>query len=109
MVLPSHSEGLPQAVLEAMNCGLPIVATNVGGIPEAVVDGQTGLLVEAHDADALRGAVERMITDTPFRFAAGQKSLQRARDVFDSERNAQAFADALRALVASPCVVSQSN
>jgi len=109
VVLPSYSEGLPQAVLEAMNCALPVVATNVGGIREAVVDGQTGLLVEARDAGAFRMAMERMITDTPFRLAAGQKGLEHARDRFDSERNAEVFADALRALVAPPCAVSQSN
>jgi glycosyltransferase involved in cell wall biosynthesis len=98
-VLPSHSEGMPQAVLEAMDCGLPVVATRVGGVPEAVLDGQTGLLVEAKNVDQLRQAMERMITDQAFRSAAGQKGLARAREVFDSERNARTFADALWALV----------
>jgi len=98
LVLPSHSEGMPQAVLEAMNCGLPVVATRVGGIPEAVVDGETGLLVEAKDADGLRDAMERMTTDEAFRRAAGQKGLARAHEVFDSDRNAGQFAEALREL-----------
>ena len=99
MVLPSHSEGMPQAVLEAMNCGLPVVATRVGGVPEAVVDGETGLLVEAHDVEGLRSAIEHMITDVSFRHAAGQAGLERARTVFDSERNAKVFADALKSVV----------
>ncbi|MCX5647199.1 MAG: glycosyltransferase family 4 protein [Phycisphaerae bacterium] len=98
LVLPSHSEGMSQAVLEAMNCGLPIVATRVGGVPEAVVDGQTGLLVEAKNVDQLRDAMERMIADEAFRQAAGQEGLARAREVFDAERNARTLADALWSL-----------
>ncbi len=67
LVLPSYSEGMPQAVLEAMNCGLPIVATRVGGVPEAVIDGETGLLVEPKNIEQLRNAMERMIVDEAFR------------------------------------------
>jgi glycosyltransferase involved in cell wall biosynthesis len=98
LVLPSHSEGMPQAVLEAMNCGLPVVATRVGGVPEAVVDGETGLLVEPKNIEQLRDAMERMIVDEAFRLTAGQKGLTRAREVFDSERNASIFAEALWSL-----------
>jgi glycosyltransferase involved in cell wall biosynthesis len=109
MILPSHSEGMPQVVLEAMNCGLAVVATNVGGVPEAVVDGATGLLVEARNVDGLRGAIERMIIDAPFRFAAGQEGLERARTVFDSERNASVFADTLKSLAEAQHVGAQSS
>ena len=98
LVLPSYSEGLPQAVLEAMNCGLAVVATRVGGVPEAVIDGRTGLLVEAKNVEQLRDAMERMIGDEAFRLAAGREGLARAREVFDSERNAGRFADALWSL-----------
>jgi glycosyltransferase involved in cell wall biosynthesis len=86
---------MPQAVLEAMNCGLPVVATRVGGVPEAVLDEETGLLVEAKNVDQLQEAMERMITDEGFRVSAGQRGLTRAREVFDSERNARIFAEAL--------------
>ncbi|OHB66590.1 MAG: hypothetical protein A2Y77_13115 [Planctomycetes bacterium RBG_13_62_9] len=99
VVLPSHSEGMPQVVLEAMDCGLPVVATRVGGVPEAVIDGETGLLVEPKNVDQLRGAMERMIEDEAFRLAAGQRGLAYAREVFDSERNAGMFADALWSLI----------
>lgn len=98
-ILPSYSEGMPQAVLEAMNCGLPVVATRVGGVPEAVTDGHTGLLVEARNVEQLRHAMERMITDEAFRLAAGQEGLARARERFDSHRNARRFAEALWSLV----------
>lgn len=98
LVLPSHSEGMPQVILEAMNCGLPVVATRVGGVPEAVVDGETGLLVEAKDVGQLRAAVERMIRDEVFRRDAGRKGRARADEVCDSESNATRLADALRSL-----------
>ena len=99
LVLPSYSEGMPQALLEAMNCGLPIVATRVGGVPEAVVDGRTGLLVEPRNVAQLQAAMERMIVDEGFRRAAGRDGLTRAREVFDSSRNARTFAAALWSLV----------
>jgi glycosyltransferase involved in cell wall biosynthesis len=99
LVLPSYHEGLPQAVVEAMNCGLPVVATRVGGVPEAVRDGETGLLVEARNIEQLQRAMERMITDEALRQAAGQNGVTRAREVFDSERNAARFAEALRSLI----------
>ena len=54
--LPSHNEGVPNVVLEAMACGLPVVATRVGGIPEVLPE-QAGLLVPAHDHDALGHAL----------------------------------------------------
>lgn len=98
LVLPSYSEGLPQAVIEAMHCGLPVVATRVGGVPEAVLDGRTGLLVEAKSDKQLRDAMERMIGDQVFRIAAGRTGLARAQEAFDSDRNADRFAEALWSL-----------
>lgn len=98
MVLPSYSEGMPQVVLEAMGCALPIVATDVGGISEAVVEGDNGLLVQARDAAQLTVAMERMITDTEFRQQAGQRSRAIAMERFDSETNTQRLADALVAV-----------
>jgi len=106
LVLPSYNEGMPQAVVEAMNCGLPVVATRVGGLSEAVMDGETGLLVEARNIEQLRGAMERMICDDAFRQTAGQKGRARARKVFDSERNAGRFAEALWSLAGARHVCS---
>jgi glycosyltransferase involved in cell wall biosynthesis len=61
MVLPSRAEGLPLAILEAMACGKPVVATRINGVPEAVVDGRTGLLVEAGDEAGIADAVLRLL------------------------------------------------
>jgi teichuronic acid biosynthesis glycosyltransferase TuaC len=98
MVFPSHSEGMPQSVLEAMNCGLPVVATKVGGIPEAIIDGQTGLLIDARNPEQLENAMERMIKDEEFRFSAGQKALDYVNKKFDADDNAKKMAEALQSL-----------
>lgn len=65
-VLPSLSEGTPLCLLEAMRAGLPIVASRVGGIPEIVIDGQTGILVEPCNPLLLAQAVEKIIVDREF-------------------------------------------
>ncbi len=62
-VLPSHQEALPLALLEAMRAGLPIVATRVGGVPEAVRHEETGLLVAPGRPDALAAAIGRLAVD----------------------------------------------
>lgn len=69
--LPSYNEGLPGSVLEAMSAGLPCVSTPVGGIPEAVIDGETGYLVDPGDVDALRGALAKLVADEALRLRMG--------------------------------------
>lgn len=77
-VLPSLSEGLPSVIAEAMSQGLPVVATNVGGIPEILEDGQAGILVEPGDVDSLAEAIEKTLTDLPFREKLINKSIEMA-------------------------------
>jgi glycosyltransferase involved in cell wall biosynthesis len=62
-LMPSHSEGSPNALLEAMAAGVPVIASNVGGIPELIENTRTGVLVPPRDAGELARAVERLLVD----------------------------------------------
>ena len=66
LILPSYHEGVPNVVLEAANCGVPVIATRVGGIPEVVVEGQTGLLINAGDVPALAQAICNFESKVPW-------------------------------------------
>lgn len=83
--LASDWEGTPLAVMEAMAAGLPVVASAVGGVPELVVDGETGLLIPARDAAALAEALERMAAQPAVRAAMGSAARQRSR-MFSEDR-----------------------
>jgi glycosyltransferase involved in cell wall biosynthesis len=78
LVQASHQEGLPNAVLEAMAAGLPVVATAVGGTTELVVDGHTGRLVPPRDPDALAGALIALLADPGARARMGRAAVARA-------------------------------
>jgi len=92
--LPSHAEGLPMAVLEAMAAGKAVVASSVGGIPELVQDGVNGLLVPPHDAAALAAALERLLGNDSLR---GQLSAQ-ARRTVETQYSTQAVCGKLAAI-----------
>jgi len=62
-VLPSLTEGLPNVLLEAASCHVPIVATRVGGVPEIVTDGESGLLCEPGNVSQLAQGIERCLND----------------------------------------------
>ena len=99
-VLPSYWEGLPLAVLEAMHMGLPVVATAVNGTPDAVSDGQTGLLVAPGDPPALAGAIAELMSDAGRRQAMGEAAARAAAERFTIDRmvdeTAVVYAEVLR-------------
>jgi glycosyltransferase involved in cell wall biosynthesis len=85
-VQPSVAEGMSNAVLEAMASGLPVVATAVGGTPEAVVQEQTGLLVSPADSPALAAALCRLVCDASARRELGAAGRARVLEMFSVER-----------------------
>jgi glycosyltransferase involved in cell wall biosynthesis len=85
-VLPSHFEGLPMSVIEAMLTGLPVVATNIRGPREQVVDGVTGLVVPAGAVAPLAAALGRLAADAGLRGKMGAAARARAQELYDEAR-----------------------
>ncbi len=88
-VLPSLSEGLPTVVCEAMNCGLPVVATAVDGTPEIVRDGETGLLVPPGEAGALAAALARVLDEPGLAARMAEAALRIGRAEYTWDANAR--------------------
>jgi glycosyltransferase involved in cell wall biosynthesis len=93
-VLPSHNEGLPMSVLEAMAMHQPVVTTRVGGIPELITDGEDGLLIAAGDQDALAKALCALLGDSTLREKLGS----RARDRIESRYSDRVILPMLHAI-----------
>jgi glycosyltransferase involved in cell wall biosynthesis len=85
-VHPSREEGFSNAILEAMAAGLPVVACDVGGNPEAVVDGETGRLVPPRDPERFAGAMGELIADESKRKNFGEAGLRRCAERFTLDR-----------------------
>lgn len=77
-VLPSHAEGTPRVITEAMAARLPVIATRVGGIPEQIEDGKNGLLIEPKNPDQLAEAILRLMNDRELRLQMGREGYERA-------------------------------
>lgn len=103
LVLPSHREGLPNAVLEGMASGLPIIATKVGAIPDVVEHGRTGLLVEPRNVESLADAIALLASDVESR----RRMARAAREVIEREHDVEVawprFLNEFRAIRHSSC------
>ena len=88
-VMSSVTEGLGTSLLDAMACGKPIVATRVGGMPEVVIDGLTGLLVAPRDHEAMADAIVTLLRDDALRTRMGAAGQVRVREKFSAERMVQ--------------------
>lgn len=82
-LLPSYHEGLPVAILEAMAYGLPVISTAVGGIPEAVVDGETGFLIQPGDIKAIVDTTTRLLNSREMREQMGISARRRIEKHFE--------------------------
>jgi glycosyltransferase involved in cell wall biosynthesis len=101
LVQPSRADNFPLAVLEAMAAGVAVVATRVGGVPELVVDGETGLIVEPEDPAALAEALDSLVADPARRRELGRRGRARVLDEFTPERMAHRTVALYRDLCAS--------
>ena len=100
VALPSLAEGLGIAALEAMARGIPVVATEVGGLTEVIADGTTGFLVPAKDPQALADRISQLAKDRALREKIGAAARERVKERFSVERESQAIQSAYQSLLA---------
>jgi glycosyltransferase involved in cell wall biosynthesis len=91
-LFPSRHEGMPNAILEAMSSGLPVIATCIAGNEELVVEGQTGYLVPAEDIENLQNALKKILNDSALRQEMGEASRRRVEENYSWESTAQQYA-----------------
>jgi glycosyltransferase involved in cell wall biosynthesis len=100
-VHPARADTFPTTVLEAHACGLPVVASDVGGIPEQVVEGETGHLVPVGDAQAMADAIRGLLADEPRRRSFAFAARRRAEQHFDARRMVDAYLEWYESLSSS--------
>lgn len=98
VVLPSHTEGFPRSVIEAMIHGIPVCATPVGGIPEAIIHLETGLLFEIDNSHDLVSCIKLMINDKDLYRKISANSMDFSREYFHPSNNTQAIVNIINTL-----------
>jgi glycosyltransferase involved in cell wall biosynthesis len=101
---PSHSEGSPYVLLEAMATGLPIVATAVGGVPEMIENNETALLVPASDPQAMANAIARILNDEKLAAQLAENAGELVSSRFSPEAYVRSLAEIYRAVISSQTV-----
>jgi glycosyltransferase involved in cell wall biosynthesis len=86
LVLPSYDEGFPLVLLEAMSIGLPVIASRVAGIPEMIVDGETGILIPPGNIEIIGDEIKRLMSNPSLRKSLGEKGRKRVLKEFSKEQ-----------------------
>ena len=102
VVHPSYREGLSNSILEAMGEGVPVIASRVGGTPELVHDGETGLLVPPGCPMLIMRALQRLLADSPLRVQMGSAGLGFVRQNCNADDNVRRYEDIYASLLAGP-------
>ncbi len=108
-IYPSYYEGMPMAVIEAMACGLPIIASRIGGLPEMVFEGVNGFLIEQGKPEQLADAVGRLINDREKCISMGKASHQIACEKFDIEQHVTRLIDIYNKVLSEKSTTSIPN
>lgn len=103
-LLTSRAEGIPTSILEAMSCGLPVIATDVGSMGEVVEDGVTGFVVPPLSHEAIAGAIFKLLCTPELRLKMGQEARRRAVERYDVKVCVEAHLRAYEAAIASKLV-----
>ena len=90
-VFPSYAEGMPNSLLEAMACGLPVIASKIGGVVDVVEDGKSGILFEPGDVSGLASAMVKLLNDNELRLKLGAEARKRIVDGFSIDRIADEY------------------
>lgn len=102
VVMPSHSEGSPNVLLEAMAAGVPVVATRVGGVPEIATNGETALLVEPRNPEAMASAIQRMLQDEGLRACLANRGRELVEEKYSPEAYRRSLVEIYEQVLAEP-------
>ena len=101
-LFPSESESFGLAALEAMSCGLPVVATRVGGVPEVVVEGETGFLHDVGDTESMAASVQKLLADRDLCTSMGERAAALAHERFSLASSLQQHEAIYERVLAAP-------
>jgi len=107
-------EGIPNALMEAMACELPVIGTDISGLPELIQHGRNGLLVQPEDSPALANAIRQLVQDPALCRALGEAGRRWVAEHFNREINLKRLAELYRkahrpALAGAPCRLEHSE
>jgi glycosyltransferase involved in cell wall biosynthesis len=91
VTLTSVNEGTPLSLIEAQYCGKPVVATNVGGVRDTLIDGETGFLVESNDRHAMTEKLKLLIENEELRTLMGKKAIAFATENFSKQKEVENY------------------
>ncbi len=98
-ILPSHNEGMPNAVLEAMACGLACVVTRISGTTDLIASGQSGMLFDVNDANGFAGAMEQLAADPALRTSIGERAAAAIRERYSVDSIAGKYLELYHAML----------